>query len=171
MTTKRAGKRTAEPEPEWERPKARTVEDSRIVMARMMQPTDANSFGNVHGGTIMRMVDEAGGAVAIRHSHRPCVTVAMDRMLFKEPVYIGDLLTIRAHLTYVGRTSLEVEAQIEAENLPTGARRNAGTSYLTYVAIDDEGRPVSVPPLELCTDEERARWRAAEERRQQRQLS
>ncbi len=168
-TSKQVNRRAAERPSEREQAAVKTVEDSRIVMARMMQPTDANSFGNVHGGTIMRMADEAGGAVAIRHSHRPCVTVTMDRMIFKEPVYIGDLLTIRAQLTYVGRTSLEVEAQIEAEDLRTGARRSAGTSYLIYVAIDDHGRPTPVPPLELRTDEERERWRAAEQRRRQRQ--
>ena len=110
-------------------------------MARTMQPPDANVWGNVHGGTIMRLVDEAGGAAAIRHSRARCVTVAMDSMVFKEPVYIGDLLTIRACLTYTGRTSMEVEALIEAEDLRTGEVRNAGASHLVYVAIDDLGRP------------------------------
>ncbi|HEX9068074.1 MAG TPA: acyl-CoA thioesterase, partial [Ktedonobacterales bacterium] len=98
----------------------KTVAESAIVMARSMQPPDANPRGNVHGGAIMRMVDEAGGAVAMRHSRHQCVTVAMDSMTFKEPVYIGDLLTVRARLTFVGRTSMEVEALIEAEDLRTG---------------------------------------------------
>lgn len=150
-------------------PRGKTVEDSQIVMARSMQPPDANVWGNVHGGTIMRLVDEAGGAVAIRHSRSRCVTVAMDSMTFKEPVYIGDLLTITACLSYVGRTSMEVEARIEAEDLRTGVRRHAGTSYLIYVAIDDLGRPTPVPPLTLSTKEERQRWKAAEERRLHRQ--
>jgi acyl-CoA hydrolase len=117
----------------------------------------------------MRLVDEAGGAVALRHSRRPCVTVAMDSMIFKEPVYIGDLLTIRARLTYISRTSMEVEARIEAVNLRTGAVRSAGTSYLIYVALDDDGFPTPVPPLRLTTPEEEARWRAAEERHARRQ--
>jgi acyl-CoA hydrolase len=129
-----------------------------------MQPPDANVWGNVHGGALMRLVDEAGGAVAIRHSRRPCVTVAMDSMIFKQPVYIGDLLTIRACLTHVGRTSMEVEATIEAENLRTGEVRHAGTSYLIYVALDDHGRPTPVPPLALRTEEERTRWDEAERR-------
>lgn len=146
----------------------KTVEDSRIVMTSSMQPSDANVWGNIHGGTLMRLVDEAGGAVAIRHSRSRCVTVAMDSMTFKEPVYIGDLLTIAACLTHVGRTSMEVEARIEAEDLRTGVRRHAGTSYLIYVAIDDLGRPTPVPPLRLTTDEERAKWHAAEARRAQR---
>ena len=143
----------------------RTVDETRVVMSRIMQPPDANSWGNVHGGAIMRLVDEAGGAVAIRHSRRQAVTVAMDSMTFKQPVYIGDLLTIRACLTYTGHTSMEVQAEIEAENMRTGEIRAAGTCYLVYVALDDEGRPAPVPPLLVRSDEERARWHAAEQRR------
>lgn len=149
-------------------PHGKTVDESRVVMARTMQPPDANAWGNVHGGTIMRLVDEAGGAVAIRHSRSRCVTVAMDTMVFKEPVYIGDLLTIRACLTYTGRTSMEVEVQIEAEDLRTGQVRNAGASHLVYVAIDDLGRPTPVPPLLVQSDEERQRWLDAERRRSRR---
>ena len=155
-TMSRAGKGSAE---------GRTVDETRIVMSRIMQPPDANSWGNVHGGAIMRLVDEAGGAVAIRHSRSQSVTVAMDRMIFKQPVHIGDLLTIRACLTYTGHTSMEVQAVIEAENMRTGEIRHAGTCYLVYVALDDAGRPIPVPPLIVRTDEERARWRAAERRR------
>ncbi len=143
----------------------KTVDETRVVMSRIMQPPDANSWGNVHGGAIMRLVDEAGGAVAIRHSRCQAVTVAMDRMTFKQPVHIGDLLTIRACLTYTGHTSMEVQAEIEAENMRTGEVRAAGICYLVYVALDDAGRPAPVPPLVVRTDEERARWRAAEERR------
>jgi acyl-CoA hydrolase len=147
----------------------RTVAASRTVMARSMQPPDANVWGNVHGGAILRLVDECGGAVAVRHSRCPCVTVAMDSMTFKQPVYIGDLLTVTAQLTFVGRTSMEVEARIEAENLLTGLVRHAGTCYLVYVAIDGAGHPTPAPPLLLQTAEERERWRAAETRRASRQ--
>lgn len=146
----------------------KTVDQSRVVMARSMQPPDANVWGNVHGGAIMRLVDEAGGAVAVRHARRPCVTVAMDSMTFKQPAYIGDLLTVTACLTYTGHTSMEVEAHIEAENLLTGNKRNVGTSYLVYVALDENGHPTPVQPLTPHTDEERARWRAAEVRRARR---
>jgi len=146
----------------------KTVAESAVVMARSMQPPDANSQGNVHGGAIMRMVDEAAGVVAARHSRRPCVTVAMDSMTFKEPVYIGNLLTIHACLTHVGRTSMEIEAHITAEDLLTGVVRDAGTSYLIYVALDDGRRPTPVPPLLLRTDAERARWSAAEARQERR---
>lgn len=153
---------------EAEVPAGKTVDESRIVMARSMQPPDANVWGNVHGGAIMRMVDEAGGAVAVRHSRCPCVTVAMDSMTFKQPAYIGDLLTVTACLTYTGRTSMEVEAHIEAENLLKGNKRHIGTSYLVYVALDEHGRPTPVPPLIPRGEEERARWHAAEERRARR---
>ena len=146
-------------------PAAKTVKESQVVMAAMMQPPDANTWGNVHGGAIMRMVDEAGGAAAIRHSRCRSVTVTMDSMTFKQPVYVGDLLTVRACLTYVGRTSMEVEAQLEAEDMRTGEIRATGTCYLVYVAIDDLGRPTPVPALTLETDEERDRWQAAERRR------
>lgn len=164
--TKQDAERVADASPDSaSKPRGKTVDESRVVMASTMQPTDANVWGNVHGGTIMRLVDEAGGAVAIRHSRSRCVTVAMDTMVFKEPVYIGDLLTIRACLTYTGRTSMEVETQIEAEDLQTGQVRSAGASHLVYVAIDSQGRPTPVPPLILQTEDERQRWRAAEERR------
>jgi acyl-CoA hydrolase len=146
----------------------KTVDDSATVIARTMQPADANVSGNVHGGAIMRMVDEAGGAVAVRHARRRTVTVAMDSMTFKQPIYIGDFVTIHARLTSVGRTSMEIEVQIQAENLRTGEVRWAGTSYLIYVALDDAGRPTPVSPLILRTDEERARARAAAARRERR---
>lgn len=146
----------------------KTIQESRTVMARTMQPPDANVWGNVHGGAILRLVDETGGAVAVRHSRCRCVTVAMDSMIFKQPVYIGDLLTVTACLTYVGRTSMEVEAQIDAEDLRAGIKRHVGTSYLVYVAIDDTNHPTPVLPLILTSDEERAQWQAAEERRARR---
>ncbi len=149
--------------------RGKTVGESQIVMARTMQPPDANVWGNVHGGAILRLVDEAGGAVAIRHSRCRCVTVAMDKMIFKQPVYIGDLLTITACLTSVGRSSMEVEARIEAEDMRSGVKRHAGTSYLVYVAIDDQGHPTPVPQLTLITEQERERAHAAEERRVRRQ--
>lgn len=146
----------------------KTVAASRTVMARSMQPPDANVWGNVHGGAILRMVDECGGAVAVRHSRCACVMVVMDSMTFRQPAYIGDLLTITAQLTYVGRTSMEVEARIEAEDLRTGVVRHVGTCYLVYVAIDEHERPTPAPPLVVRSDDERERWRAAEARRARR---
>lgn len=147
----------------------KTVAQSRVVMARAMQPTDANGYGNVHGGAIMRFVDEAAGAVAIRHVRAQAVTASIEHMDFLAPVHIGDLVTATAYMTYVGRSSMEVECRVTAENFITGEVRHVSTCILTFVAIDREGKPVPAPPLILETDEERARWEGAVARRSQRQ--
>lgn len=147
----------------------KTVGQSRVVMARAMQPVDANGYGNVHGGVIMRFVDEAAGAAAIRHARARCVTVSLDHMSFNAPVHVGDLVTVTACLSYVGRTSIEVECQVHAENFITGVVTHTSTCYLVFVSIDEAGSPVPVPPLILESDEDRARWAAAERRRALRQ--
>lgn len=143
----------------------KTVAQTRIVMARTMQPTDANGYGNVHGGAIMRFVDEAAGAVAIRHARARAVTASLDHMSFEAPAHIGDLVTATACLTYTGRSSMEIECEVIAENFVTGEIRLISRCYLVYVAIDEQGQPIPVPPLILETDEERARWQEAEKRR------
>lgn len=143
----------------------KTVSQSHIVMARPMQPTDVNGNGNVHGGAIMRFVDEAAGAVAIRHSRSRVVTASLDHMSFKAPVHVGDLVSITAFLTHVGHTSMEIECHVHAENYLTGIVTHTSTCYIVYVAIDEHDKPIAVPPLILETDEERARWDAAERRR------
>ena len=144
----------------------KTVAQSHVVMARSMQPGDVNGYGNVHGGAIMRFVDEAAGAAAIRHARARCVTASLDHMSFNAPVHVGDLVTITACLTYVGRTSMEVECQVHAENFITGQVTHTSTCYMIFVSIDEAGNPIPVPPLLLETDEERARWAAAERRRE-----
>lgn len=143
----------------------KTVSESRIVMARSMQPLDANGYGNVHGGVIMRFVDEAAGAVAIRHTRARCVTASLDHMSFDSPAYIGDIVTVTAFMTYTGRSSMEVECMVTAEGIATGEKRLVSTCYLVFVAIDEDGKPISVPQLVLETDEERERWNAAKARR------
>jgi acyl-CoA hydrolase len=143
----------------------KTVAQSRIIMARVMQPADANGYGNVHGGVIMRFVDEAGGAVAIRHAQSRCVTASLDHMSFDAPAYIGDIVTVTAFMTYTGHTSMEVECQVTAESILAGDERRVSTCYLVFVAIDEQGKPIAVPPLVLETDEERALWEAAKVRR------
>jgi acyl-CoA hydrolase len=143
----------------------KTVAQSRVVMARAMQPTDANGYGNVHGGAIMRFVDEAGGAAAIRHARSRCVTAAVDHMSFKAPVHVGDLVTVTACVTYTGHKSIEVECQVHAENFITGVVTHTATCHLVFVAIDEDGHTIPVPPLILETDEDRERWAAAERRR------
>ncbi|MCS7011207.1 MAG: acyl-CoA thioesterase [Anaerolineales bacterium] len=144
------------------------VSASRIQLAQMMQPEHANTQGNVHGGWIMKLVDEAGALAATRHAGHRTVTVAMDQMVFRHPIHIGDLVILNAQVTYAGRTSMEVEVRVTAENPLTGERRETNTAYLVYVAIDEQGRPTPVPPLLTETPEEEARMRAAQERQQRR---
>lgn len=143
----------------------REVHESEVTLAQVMLPSDANGQGNVHGGTIMKLVDTAGGIAAIRHARRRVVTVIMDSMTFLEPVYVGDLVTVRARLTWTGTSSMEAEVRVEAENVPTGRVTHTSTAYLVYVALDDDGKPCPVPKLRIATDEERTRWQQAEARR------
>lgn len=140
------------------------VSASRLVMAQMMTPLDANVAGNVHGGNIMKLADSASGVVAIRHSGRNCVTATVDRFEFFAPVFVGNLVTLYASLNYVGRTSMEVGVRVEAEDLRTGKKTHTNTSYFVMVAIDGNGRPVEVPPLILETDEDRRRNEEARRR-------
>ena len=141
------------------------VRESAVIMAQMMIPQDANPAGNVHGGVILKIIDEAAGVVATRHSRANAVTASIDRMDFHTPVFVGNLLSVKASLNYVGRTSMEIGVRVEAENLLTGEVRHAASAYLTYVALDEQGTPREVPPLMLETDEERRRHRAAASRR------
>ncbi len=142
----------------------RRVSDSRVTLTQLMGPSEANIHGNVHGGHIMKLMDEAGASVAIRHARREVVTVAVDQVLFREPIHLGDLVTLASELTYVGRTSMEVRIEVTAENLLTGETTHTNTAYFVYVAIDPEGRSAEVPPLKLETEAERRRWDAAKER-------
>ena len=144
------------------------VQDSSVITAQMMIPQDANPAGNVHGGVIVKIIDESAGVVAARHSRSNVVTASIDRMDFHTPVFVGDLLFFKASMNYVGRTSMEIGVRVEAENLLTGEVRHAASAYLTYVAIGRTGRPVEVPPLVIGTDEERRRQREAKARRDQR---
>lgn len=144
------------------------VHRSRVMLHQLMLPEHANAYGNVHGGLIMKMVDEAGGIAAMRHAGRPCVTVAIDSMTFHSPVHVGELLACEATVDWVGRSSLEVRVNVHAENPVTGQITHTNSAFLVYVAIDEAGKPCEVPPLELETDEERRFFAEAEERRQRR---
>ncbi|MBV9174902.1 MAG: acyl-CoA thioesterase [Chloroflexi bacterium] len=139
------------------------VED--LQLAQVMLPQDANPHGNVHGGTLMKLADTAGGLCAMRHARRPLVTVVMDSMTFEEPVYVGNLVLLHACVTWTGRTSVETVVTIDAEDVVSGMIRHISSAYFVYVAIDDDGRPSPVPPFEPKTAEQRARWKAAEQRR------
>lgn len=144
------------------------VEDTQITMAIQMNPEDANPAGNVHGGVIMKYVDTAAGVVATRHARNNAVTASIDRLDFHNPVYVGDLLILKAGLNMVGRTSMEVGVRVEAENLFTGQIRHTASAYLTFVALNKNGSPAPVPPLILDSDEDKRRNCEAEIRRHSR---
>jgi len=146
----------------------RTVRASRVSIAQLMHIEHANNLGNVHGGWIMKMVDEAGALAAMRHCRRRVVTVAMDSMVFRQPIRIGDLVILNAEVTNTGRTSIEVEVQVQAEDPITGERTHTNTAYLVYVALDSEGHPTPVPSLVAETEAERRRMEEARERQQRR---
>ena len=142
----------------------RVGETSATIVYQML-PEDANPAGNVHGGVIMKHVDTCGGVVAIRHARNNAVTASIDRMDFHYPVFVGDLLIVKASMNMVGRTSMEVGVRVEAENLFTGTVRHTASAYLTFVALDKNGSPAAVPPLILESDDDIRRNDEAKKRR------
>lgn len=144
------------------------VKESATMMALEMNPEHANPAGNVHGGVIMKLIDTAAGVVAKRHARSNVVTASIDRLDFINPVYIGDLVILRASINHVGRTSMEVGVRVESENTITGEVRHTSSAYLTFVALDENGKPKEVPPLILETEEEIRRNKEAKERRNMR---
>jgi acyl-CoA hydrolase len=140
------------------------VSASRVKLAQLMQPEHANLLGDVHGGWIMKLVDEAGALACMRHAQHRVVTVAVDQMTFRQRIRLGDLVTLTAEVSYTGRTSMEVEVLVEAENPITGVRTHTNAAYLVYVALDDAGRPTPVPPLLPETEEQRQRLEAGRAR-------
>ncbi len=145
---------------------AKAVRDSALSVAYQMMPEDANPAGSVHGGVIMKHIDTTAGCVAIRHARCNAVTASIDRLDFHHPVFVGNLLHLKASLNLAGRTSMEVGVRVEAEDLLTGEIRHTGSAYLTFVALDENGRPKEVPSLKLETDTERRRHRQALDRRE-----
>jgi uncharacterized protein (TIGR00369 family) len=145
--------------------KPKRVADSQVTLTQMMEVTDANVAGNVHGGAIMRLVDTAAALAAIRHAGGLALTVTIDEMSFLEPVHIGDLLVLKASVNEVGRTSMECGVRVEAHDPLTGAMRHASSAYLVFVAIDDDEHPREVPPLVAETEVERRRQQEARLRR------
>lgn len=144
------------------------VTDSTVTLSQLMNPEHANSLGNVHGGVLLKLCDECGGIVAARHARRPAVTVAIDSMHFHEPVRVGQFVTFRGRITYVGRTSMEVEVIVEAEDLLTGAITHTNSAYFIYVALDASFRPTPVPRLQLESEAERRRFEAGRQRQRAR---
>jgi len=144
------------------------VRASQSAMSELMMPNMANNLGHVFGGVILSLVDRVAAVAAIRHARQPCVTVSVDRVDFHEPIYLSELVIARSSVNFVGRTSMEVGVRIEAENLLTGVRRHTNSCYVTFVAIDRDGKPVLVRPLLLETEDDRRRNAAARARRAQR---
>jgi uncharacterized protein (TIGR00369 family) len=145
-------------------PRLRRVRDSRVTLHQFMLPVHANAMGNVHGGVILKIADEAAAICAMRHAHRQCVTVAIDSVSFHSPVHVGELLALEATLTYVGRSSLEVHVRVHAEDPISGVITHTNSAYFVFVALDEQGRTTGVPAIEFESDEERARFAEAGER-------
>lgn len=145
---------------------ARSASESALTMTQYMLPEHANPLGNVHGGVVLKLCDECGGIIAARHARHPAVTLTVDSVTFHKPVTLGRLLLVHGFITWVGRTSIEVELRVEAEDLVTGDREHTNSAWIVYVALDEQGRPTPVPPLVLATDEERQRFAEGEVRRQ-----
>jgi acyl-CoA hydrolase len=139
--------------------------ESRCQLVRWMGVLDANTAGNVHGGTVMKLCDEAAALAAIKHSRQRVVIAAMDRMAFLYPIRVGELVTLSATVNAAWRTSMEVGVRVDAEDPRTGEARHTNTAYLTMVALDDDGNPVPVPALIATTPSEERRMREAELRR------
>ena len=146
----------------------KTPRESRVTLVDQMQVTDANLMGNVHGGVIMKMVDNAAGLAAIKHSGGQVVTAAMDEMSFLEPVYVGDVVTVKASVNEAFSTSMEVGVRVEAENVKTREVKHTSSAYLVFVALDEDRVPRAVPPLRPETDAERQRQAEARLRREAR---
>jgi acyl-CoA hydrolase len=144
---------------------ARPVAESCSEITQWMGVTDANSAGNIHGGTIMKLADEAAALAAIKHARQRVVTVGIDRMDFLVPIYVGELVTFRATVNAAWRTSMEVGVRVDAENPLTGDRRHTNTAYLTMVALDADGHPATVPPVLATSAVQKRRLREAELRR------
>ena len=147
---------------------ARPVRASQHEAAELMMPHHANTVGHVFGGAMLAMMDTTAAVAATRHARQTAVTASIDRVDFREPIYVGDLVVMKASVNFVGRTSMEVGVRVEAEDMRTGQRRHTHSAYLTFVAVDRAGRPVPVPQVLPETDEERRRHDAARERRRRR---
>jgi acyl-CoA hydrolase len=148
---------------------AKSPSASVAIFTELMMPHQVNNLGHVFGGQLLSMVDRAAAVAAMRHSRRPCVTVSIDRVDFREPIYTGELVTCTARVNFVGRTSMEVGVRVEAENLLSGTKRHTNTCFLTFVAIDDAHRPSPVLALDLSDPEDERREHEGRRRREVRE--
>jgi acyl-CoA hydrolase len=148
------------------RDESHPVSQSQVTMTQLMAPQDTNLMGNVFGGVILAAVDRIAYVCATRHAGRPCVTASFDQVDFRSPIQIGEVVTVRASVNTVGRTSMEVGVRVTAEPVTGGESRHTNSCYVTMVALDPDGRPCAVPKLEVRTEDEFRRHRDAEERRE-----
>ena len=146
----------------------RTVKESQHETSEIMMPGHANNLGHVFGGVVLAMMDKTAAVAAIRHARATCVTASIDRVDFREPIHLGDLVVMKASVNYAGRTSMEIGVRVEAEDLQTGNRRHTNSCYMTFVAVDRNGRPIEVPDLTPESPDEIRRYQAASERRRRR---
>ncbi len=149
-------------------PPRKSPRASRITLNTLMMPEHANHFGNVHGGIIMKLADEAAAIAAMRHAQKPAVTVAMDSMTFKQPVHIGEIVQCCANVTYAHRSSMEITVEVSAEEPISGKVTHTNSAYLVFVALDENGRPSPVPEIEIENDEDRAKYEAGKKRQENR---
>ncbi|MFQ5825431.1 MAG: acyl-CoA thioesterase [bacterium] len=148
--------------------KSKPISESKVEMLEIVLPNDANTLGNILGGKVMHMIDMACAVAAHRHCRRPVVTVSMDYLNFKHPIKVGESIIVQASVNRVFCTSMECGAKVMSENLNTGERKHTSSAYLTFVALDENNRPVAVPPVIPETEDEKRRWREAGIRREQR---
>jgi acyl-CoA hydrolase len=144
------------------------VRDSASEYSELALPNDANGLGNVLGGKVMHLVDLAAALAAMRHSRRPVVTASVDYMNFLHPVKIGQLILLRSSVNRVFRTSMEVGVKVSVEDLLTGSIRHTSSAYLTFVALDAQGHPATIPPVIPETEDEKRRYEEAARRREYR---
>ncbi|MFQ5707171.1 MAG: acyl-CoA thioesterase [bacterium] len=141
------------------------VSNSKVEMLEIVLPNDANTLGNILGGKVMHLIDIACAVAAHRHCRRPVVTASMDHLDFKHPIKVGELVIVKASVNRVFKSSMECGAKVLSENLQTGELKHTSSAYLTFVALDENNRPMSVAPILPETEEEKRRWREAEIRR------
>ena len=144
---------------------SKPVSESRHETSELMMPHHANNLGHVFGGVMLSMMDKTAAVAAFRHCRMNVVTASIDRVDFREPIHVGDLVVMKSSVNYVGRTSMEVGVRVEAEELLSGRRRHTNSCYLTFVAVDRNGRPIEIPGLVAETAEDVRRQQAAEQRR------
>ena len=147
---------------------SKRVSESQHETSELMMPEHSNILGHVFGGVILSIMDKCAAIAAFRHSRATVVTASIDRVDFREPIRLGDLVVMKASVNFVGRTSMEVGVRVEAEDLLSGRRRHTNSCYLTFVAVDRNGRPIEVPELIPETEDELRRNGAAKERRRRR---